>query len=282
MKRLIHCYFTLALLAMSGSAALAMPTACPEHFADGEAPEISDPKLAMQTVPLCYTAFAVMHSGVSRTPLWSAERLDRERIGNAQAMKRRNAFHAEPRLDPEQRAELRDYSRSGYDRGHMSPSGDMPDERSQQESFSLANIIPQDRNNNQNLWAGIEEKTRGLAMRRREIYVITGPMFEGGSIARINGRVLVPTHIFKAVYDPARGQAGAYIVRNAPGSDHETVSIAELERRSRINLFPRMPDAIKHKRMDLPEPAAQRSSPRRDKQEHDWLQDIFRTLGIGR
>lgn len=281
MKPSLSLFIALLLHTLVGAAATAMPTACPEHFAEGEAPQFADPKLAVDTVPLCFRAFAVMHSGLSRTPLWSAERLDRERIRNAQTIKRRDVFHAEPQLAPDQRAELRDYSRSGYDRGHMSPSGDMPDAVSQQESFSLANIIPQDRNNNQNLWAGIEEKIRDLALRRGEIYVITGPMFEGASLERINGRVLVPTHIFKAVYDPARKQAGAYIARNASGSDYETVSIAELEKRSRINFFPRMPDRIKRQQMKLPEPETRRA-PRRESQEHELMRDLLRILGIGR
>lgn len=267
---------------MLGGAAAAMPTDCPAHFADGEAPEITDPKLAANTVALCFEAYAVMHSGVSRTPLWSAERLDRVRIAEARAMKRRDAFHPEPRLAPGQRAELRDYSRSGFDRGHLSPSGDMPDETSQRESFSLANIIPQNANNNQNLWAGIEERTREMALRRGEIYVITGPMFEGESLERINGRVLVPTHIFKAVYDPARKQAGAYIVRNAPGPGYETVSIAYLEKRSGIQLFPRMPDVVRQREMDLPAPASRRSAPRKERQEPNLIRDFLRNLGIGR
>jgi endonuclease G len=118
--------------------------------------------------------------------------------------------------------------------------------------FSLANIVPQDPNNNQNLWVGIEESTRALARLRGELYVITGPLFEGASIQRINGRVLVPTHIFKAIYDPVKQQAAAYIAPNAPGSEYQTVSIAELEKRANINLFPNMAAKLKETRANLP------------------------------
>jgi endonuclease G len=282
MKR-INLFLTVLIAGTSFcTTSLAQPTSCPEHFAGGEAPEITNPKLSAQTAILCFEGYAAMHSGVSRTPLWSAEHLDRHRIDEAEAMKRRNTFHAEQQIPPDQRAELRDYARSGFDRGHMSPSGDMPSETAQHESFSLANIIPQDPNNNQNLWANIEEKIRDLAS-RRELYVITGPIFEGSSLQRLNGRVLVPTYVFKAVYDPRRREAGAYVAANRPGSEYQTVPIADLEKRININLFPDLPHEIKRRKMALPEPTQRKSRPPRAQkspENEDYLQRILKSFGI--
>jgi endonuclease G len=277
MKKTILLFFALLF---SGAVSIAQQTSCPEHFSGGEAPVFTNPKLAERTAQLCFEAYAVMHSGISRTPLWSAEHLSRSRIANAKAMTRRNTFHPEQQLPADARAELRDYARSGFDRGHMSPSGDMPTESAQYESFSLANIIPQDANNNQHLWAGIEEKIRDLADRRGELYVITGPIFEGSSLQRINGRILVPTHVFKAVYDPGRRQAGAYIAPNAPGSEYQTVSIAELEKRININLFPRMSSDVKQRKMDLPAPGRRKSGVRKNTDDENMIQRILRSLGI--
>lgn len=195
-----------------------------------------------------------MHSGISRTPLWSAEHLTAERVAESRKMKRQNAFHPEDRLPHADRAELVDYAHSGFDRGHMSPSGDMPTANAQYESFSLANIIPQDPNNNQQLWASIEESTRNLAHDDGELYVITGPLFEGTSLQRLNGRVLVPTHVFKAIYDPARHAAAAYLAENARGREYHVISIAELEQKVGVRLFPHLDANIRESRMELPEP----------------------------
>jgi endonuclease G len=246
----------IGALALS-CAALAGPTECPENFSEGEAPEFINQKLAAKTSALCFHDFAVMHSGVSRTPVWSAEKLGTQRLSGSKSMKRKNAFHPELRLPRDERAELHDYVRSGYDRGHMSPSGDMPDAAAQYDSFSLANMVPQDSGNNQRLWAGIEDVTRKLARRRGEMYVVTGPIFEGEALQRLNGRVLIPTLLFKAIYDPAAQMAGAYLAPNAPGGEYEVITIAELEKRSGLNLFPKLDPRIKEAGMRLPEPRKQ-------------------------
>ena len=130
----------------------AAPTECPENFANGVAPEITNAAMRARTKELCFEAFAVMHSGVTRTPIWSAEHLSWARIAAAAQLPRINSFHPEPRLRPADRANLDDYKRSGYDRGHMSPNHDMPTASAQADSFSLANMVPQARLINQNLW----------------------------------------------------------------------------------------------------------------------------------
>jgi endonuclease G len=244
---------SLALVLFS-SAAIANNADCSIHFANGAAPAITNVKIGTRTQKLCFEAFAVLHSGVTRTPLWSAEHLTRERLAEGKGLKRENNFHPEDRLPPSDRAELRDYSRSGMDRGHNSPSADMPTRSAQYDSFSLANMVPQDPTNNQNLWEGLERATRTLATKRGSIYVITGPMFEGSSLKRLNGRVLVPTSMFKAIYDPKRQEAAAYVTPNAPGMAYETLSISELEKRIGFNLFPQMPASVKSTTMELPEP----------------------------
>jgi endonuclease G len=89
---------------------------------------------------------------------------------------------------------------------------------------------------------------------RGELYVITGPVFEGEKIERINGRVLVPTHVFKAVLDPSKQEAAAWLAPNDDSGDYQAISIAALERRIGLNLFPKLPDAAKQHVMELPEP----------------------------
>src|SRR5690242_981019 len=100
---------SLALvLAASTLADAALAGECPAHYLDGRTPEIRNAKLATATRELCYGVFGVMHSGLTRTPLWSAEYLKADAIASAQTLSRENSFHPEERLPRSERAELKD------------------------------------------------------------------------------------------------------------------------------------------------------------------------------
>jgi endonuclease G, mitochondrial len=168
---------------------------CLQQFHASTMPVLVKQSLGAQTRRLCYSEFAVLHSGVTRTPIWSAEHLTPERIQAAtQLLRPRSSFHAELRVPISERAELDDYKQSGFDRGHMSPNGDMSNEIAQKESFSLANIVPQNPCHNESLWEGIETAVRELAL-ETEIFVVTGPAFLGDEIQTLDQRVFVPTNI---------------------------------------------------------------------------------------
>lgn len=233
-------------------------TQCNNIYYGNEAPDIINSKLTPKTKELCYSTFAVLHSGISRTPLYVGEHLTR--AGLSSHSERTNDFHAEDRLPLDERAELNDYARSGYDRGHMAPSADMPNSQAQHDSFTLANMIPQNQENNRGIWAHIEGATRNLAKDRGELYVVTGPIFVGSNIQRIGGRVLIPTKIYKAIYDPSSGFAGAYIVDNASGSDYKVISIAQLEQLTGLKIFPKLSESAKQNAMKLPEPSGRNNN----------------------
>lgn len=233
------------------AASLAVASQCPAHYVDGRAPDIVNPRMEAATTELCYGVFGVMHSGVTRTPLWSAEHLTGQNLADAKELSRENSFHAEQRLPANARAELADYARSGYDRGHMAPNADMPDRATQRESFTLANMVPQDSEINRHLWAGIEGVVRAMAKKEGNLYVLTGPAFIGANLQKV-GKVLVPTHLYKLVYSPRQHAGGAYFVENKAGATYETLTVAQLESRIGINLLPSLSPPEKQVMLRLP------------------------------
>ena len=84
----------------------------------GELPRVPDLQ-AKQPRDLCFDAFAVLHSGRSKTPIFVVEKLTAAQLADAADEERTNKFFADARLPQVERATLEDYRGSGYDRGHM-------------------------------------------------------------------------------------------------------------------------------------------------------------------
>ena len=245
---------------------------CSESFYGGIYPEFTNPKLSSNTQSLCFDGFAVMYSGVSRTPLWSAEYLTRKRLQQAKEIDRDDSFHEESRLPASMRAKLSDYSSSGYDRGHLAPNGDMANRSQQYDSFSLANIAPQSPRNNRYIWRNIESATRYLALQYGEVYTVTGVAFTDKKVQRLQGRVLVPSHFFKAVYIPAINQAGVYYAPNDESERIEVISVDELTAQIGIDVLPILDSATKVQAIALPLKAGEDlDAPAVSGEESDWM-----------
>ncbi|WP_371414419.1 DNA/RNA non-specific endonuclease [Acidovorax sp. 1608163] len=209
---------------------------CRQFFADGRPPVVPRRPTLRE---LCYEAFAVLHSGETKTPIYVAERLNRKTFENAR-VKRKDRFFADARLPSDERAELEDYKNSGLSKGHMAPAGNMTTPTAMAQSFSLANMVPQDQSHNSGSWAKIEDDTRKYALRAKgDVYVITGPVFEPGAPTVGDGRVRVPRYLFKLVYDASTGRSWAYWQENREGERVSApISYAELVKRTGINFLP--------------------------------------------
>lgn len=213
---------------------------CLQFFANGRPPVVvSHPT----TRALCYDAFAILHSGESKTPIFVAEKLNRASMADAHE-KRTNKFFADARLRSTERATLEDYLGSGFDRGHMAPAGDMPSALAMAQSFSLANMVPQAPEHNRGVWAKtVEMATRKYAARANgDVYVITGPVFVP-SIALSQsigtGHVHVPKYLFKLVYDQSKNRAWAHWHENNDATrGSKPISYTELVKRTGVNFLP--------------------------------------------
>lgn len=224
---------------------------CADQYWQGQAPKLTNPALGQKTRELCFDGFTLQHSGVTRTPLWVGEYLTKQRLSKARGLDRQDSFHEEEQLPESERATMADYARSGYDRGHMAPNGDMGTRSQQADSFSLANMVPQSPTNNREVWRNLEEATRALVMQEGEAYVLTGPAFLGKTIRKTK-RVFVPSHVYKVVYFPKRQAVGAYWAPNDESGTVEVVSLADVEKNIGINLLPSLSPAVKSRVVNLP------------------------------
>ena len=122
----------------------------------------------------------------------------------------------------------------------MAPAGDMPTAQAMAQSFSLANMVPQNQKQNSGPWSQIEKATRQYAARAQgDVYVITGPVFANDAPAIGPGQVRVPSHLFKLVYDSSTGKAWAHWQPNdETARATEPISYEALRQRVGMELLP--------------------------------------------
>jgi len=105
-------------------------------------------------------------------------------------------FTADPRIPESDNAA--DYSRSGYDRGHLAPAADFNwNTNALRETYHFSNIVPQLPSVNRGLWAEIEKGVRNLAT-SGTVHVLTFPDYDGDE--QKVGRVQVPAHLWKIAW----------------------------------------------------------------------------------
>ncbi len=203
--------------------------------------------------------YVLEHSRADKIPLWVAEHATKAEVsGN---LPRENAFAADPKLAGKPRAELTDYRRSGFDRGHMAPAGNQTVDRVlKRETFYLSNMVPQvGPTFNQGIWRELEEKVRQWTIARGETWIISGGMFYDPleeNPATADGlipydtigenQVGVPTHTYKIVMAKnAQGQweSIAFVMANKkyakPYRLHLYITTIDwIEQRTGINFFP--------------------------------------------
>lgn len=213
---------------------------CPQFFASGKPPLVA-PRPTHRA--LCYDAFAILHSGESKTAVYVAQKLNRASVLDADE-ERTDRFFPDARLRSDERATLADYLRSGFDKGHLAPAGDMPTPQAMDQSFSLANMVPQAPKHNRGTWkTSVEDATRKYAGRSTgDVYVITGPVFEP-SIAQSKaigpGKVRLPKYLFKLVYDEQENRAWAHWHLNDDATRaSRPISYGELVKRTGIEFLP--------------------------------------------
>jgi endonuclease G len=172
---------------------------------------------------------------------WVAYELTRERL-NTNWAERPNTFRPDPDVRTES-ATPRDYSGSGYDKGHLCAAADMAfNDTAIDETFLMSNMSPQVPAFNGGVWRELEECTRDWARKFQHVYVATGPVLTQTPLGSIGfSKVTVPGAYYKVLYAPEQHKAIAFVMPNAlstkPVMDF-AVSIDEVEKLTGLDFFP--------------------------------------------
>lgn len=193
--------------------------------------------------------YALGYSEEHEQPLWVQYRLTADEATNA-AVARTGRFLPDLAILTGS-ALPGDYTRSGYDRGHLAPAGDMRfDALAMLESFSMANMSPQLPAFNRGVWKRLEEHVRSLAVREGSLVVVSGPIFRTNTPPRVIGtsRVRIPDAFYKVLYlerDPPR-MAGFVLPHE--GSDAPlctfAASVDAVEEATGLDFFSALPQEV--------------------------------------
>lgn len=189
-----------------------------------------------------HMGYTLSYNEEDRIPYWVAWELrSTELHGN---LERRENFTPDPAIKGRQAYDS-DYKGSGWDRGHMAPSGDMKwSSQALEESYYLSNVCPQNHNLNAGLWNDLEKQTRYEAKYYGTVWVVCGPMPGIGKAAIGHNKVKVPASFFKALL--TRRKDGSYasigfIFPNEPGAGRTlssfAMSVDDLEKEVGMDLF---------------------------------------------
>lgn len=190
-----------------------------------------------------HTWFALSYSEPHEQAEWVAYELTRDRL-NQPWVSRSNNFRPDFEVSTES-ATPRDYSSSGYDRGHLCPAADMAfDEGAMDETFLMSNMSPQVKAFNMGVWRELEECTRDWARKFKRLYVATGPVLAAPPIGQIGpSKVTVPGAYYKVLYAPDQHRAIAFLIPNAV-SDRPLMAYActidQVEKNTGLDFFPQV------------------------------------------
>ena len=157
-----------------------------------EEASVNDPVHALLVKPQYVTSF----DSTRKNPRWTSWELTTKWIGNTG---RTGTFGPDPQLPTAfPQASNSDYSGSGFERGHICPSGDRTDTVADNgATFVFTNAVPQTAASNTGTWETLEADERNFAKAGNHVFIVAGSIY--ADTKTIGNGVAVPTSMFKIV-----------------------------------------------------------------------------------
>ncbi|KAJ9107065.1 hypothetical protein QFC19_002935 [Naganishia cerealis] len=212
------------------------------------------------------TAYVAAYDRRLRHPSWTAEHLTAETLGKAPAApvppasptspistpgkekvdRSRSQFKEDEDVPAMFRAQLKDYFRSGYDRGHMVPAADAKTSQvAMDETFYLTNIAPQvGEGFNRHYWAYLEDFCRRLTGNFEDVVPLYLPAQGSDGKWRVSYEVIgnppnvaVPTHFAKVILTSRPQNTSSTFGFGGPSKSTSVGGVAEAARDISIGAF---------------------------------------------
>lgn len=199
-----------------------------------------------------HEGYTVSYNSDYKIANWVAYELTSGEAKSKQA-ERSNKFVSDPMVKGVS-ATNEDYTRTGFDRGHLAPAGDMKwSAKAMRESFYLSNICPQKPGLNRGIWKDLEEQARLWAKEDGSLLIVTGPVITDDMKRLGKNGVGVPKAFYKVICAISGGtpQAIGFLFDN---KDYDKVtlksmaiSVDSVEKMTGIDFFPALPDDVERR-----------------------------------
>lgn len=209
--------------------------------------ELPTLKAKRQEQVIRHEGYTVSYNSDYRIANWVAYELTGKEAKSSKAS-RSNKFVPDPEVKGAT-ATNEDYTRTGYDRGHLAPAGDMKwSAKAMRESFYLSNICPQKPGLNRGIWKELEEQSRLWAKESGSLLIVTGPVLDGELKRLGKNRVGIPKRFYKVICTIVDNeyQGIGFLFDNR---DYDkmplksmAVTIDAVEKETGIDFFPALPD----------------------------------------
>lgn len=198
---------------------------------------------------VAHTGYTVDFNADWHIPNWVAYELTADELQGEE--ERAKNFRPDPSLI-DVCPDTKEYSHSGYDRGHMAPAADMKwSRKAMEESFYLSNVCPQLYNLNSGDWQELEIRVRRWASDFGSVYIVCGPIVNPGYQTIGSMKVAVPSAFYKVLLCQNKGQwqAIGFVFKHEAG--HKKLvnyckSVDEVEKMTGIDFFYLLDDKIEN------------------------------------
>ena len=184
-----------------------------------------------------------------KNPLWVSYRVTQDKVKFGKRPNFKSDWRSLSQVHP------RDYSHSGYDRGHMAPNyviGSRYGRRAQQQTFLMTNITPQKPKFNQKIWQRLEEVSADHFSKKFDsFWVITGPIFDKDPKTLKNSSIAIPKAFYKIFVVPGEHPKALAFIMPQSAKPRDSLlkyvtTIDAVEKQTGIDFFWQLPDDIEN------------------------------------
>lgn len=124
------------------------------------------------------------------------------KLVNKLNIKKRGRFYTEKNLKKIYRSHTKDYTYSGYDRGHLANDASFDyNKKTLRKTYTMANIVPQAPNINRKLWIKAERYERAMAVKLGKVDVVNKVVYSSNPKRIGKNKIAVPSGFYKILFN---------------------------------------------------------------------------------